>query len=110
MITIFTGCSKKLLSNAVVHSDIVEVVSVAHDGMQFVPSTIKLAKWKNYSIEVTPSSDGRGCMTEVVIPGKGPHTIKQGEKFVIDVDGSGAKTIPLVCASMGMKQWEIIVE
>jgi hypothetical protein len=47
-----------------------EIVAVGHDGLQFVPSTIKLAKGKNYSIEVTPSSDGRGCMTEVVIPGK----------------------------------------
>jgi hypothetical protein len=29
---------------------------------------------------------------------------------MIEVDGIEAKTIPLVCAAMGMKQGEIVVE
>lgn len=49
-------------------------------------------------------------MTQVVIPGKWPQSIIKGEKFTIAVDGSEEKTIPLVCAAMGMRQGEIVVE
>jgi hypothetical protein len=110
----FTGCTNSPTSNTQENNTAsnpnAEIIKVGHNGLQFVPSTIKLTKGKQYSIEVTPSSDGKGCMTEVMIPGKGPHAIKNGEKFTIAVDGSSAKTIPLVCASMGMKQGEIVVE
>jgi sulfite exporter TauE/SafE len=87
-----------------------ETVQVGHNWSQFVPSSIKLAVGKNYKLVVTPSSDGRGCMSQVIIPGKWPHSIKQWESFEIDVDGSSVKTIKLVCASMGMGQGEIVVQ
>lgn len=97
-------------TNVVAQNLETETVQVWHDGTQFVPSSIKLTVGKNYKLVVTPSSDGRGCMTQVIIPGKWPHTIKQWQPFEIDVDGSSAKTIKLVCASMGMRQWEIVIQ
>ncbi|MFA7284816.1 MAG: sulfite exporter TauE/SafE family protein [Candidatus Absconditabacterales bacterium] len=87
-----------------------ETVQVGHDGLQFVPSIINLAAGKNYKIVTTPSSDGRGCNTQVVIPGVGPHTIKKGEPFEIVVDGSSPKVVKLVCASMGMEQGKIVIQ
>lgn len=87
-----------------------EVVEVGHNGRAFVPSTIKLAQGKNYIIRVTPTSNGIGCMQQVVLPGKWAQNIRNGETFDIIVDGTKAQKIPLVCASMGMSQGQIIVE
>lgn len=88
----------------------VETIAIWHDGTQFTPNPIKLAVGKNYKLIVTPSSDGLWCMSQVIIPGKWSHTIKKWETFEINVDGSVAKTITLVCAAMGMQQGQIIVQ
>ncbi len=88
----------------------IETREIWHDGSQFVPETIKLQQGKNYILRVTPTQDGIGCMYQVVVPGKWPQDIKQGQVFEIFVDGASTKTIPLVCSSMGMRQWEIVVE
>lgn len=86
-----------------------EIVQVGHNWSQFVPSSIKLPIGKNYKLVVTPSSDGRGCMYEVVYQWKA-YKIKKGETFELLVDGSKNTKIPLVCSAMGMKQWEIIIQ
>lgn len=88
----------------------VETIQVWHDGVMFVPEIIRLKKGKNYKIVATPSSDGRWCNAQVVIPWKWPHTIKKWVPFEIMVDWSSVRKIKLVCASMGMRQWDIIVE
>ena len=86
-----------------------EIVQVGHNWSQFVPSSIKLAVGKNYKLVVTPSSDGRGCMYEVVYQWKA-YKIKKGETFELLVDGSKVTKIPLVCSAMGMRQGEIVVQ
>lgn len=88
----------------------VETVQVWYDWSYFVPEKIKLKQWKKYIINVTPTSDGIWCKYQVVIPGKGPHTIKKWEQFQIQIDGTKPWKTKLVCAAMGMPQWEIIVE
>ena len=45
-----------------------------------------------------------------MIPGKWPHTIKKWEQFQIQIDGTKPWKTKLVCASMGMLQWEVVVE
>ena len=87
-----------------------EVVEVGHNGRAFVPNTIKLAKGKNYIVRVTPSSNGIGCMQQVVLPGQGVQDIRKDLTFDIVVDGTQARKIPLVCSAMGMSQGQIIVE
>lgn len=87
-----------------------EIVAVGHNGRQFVPSTIRLTQGKNYIVRVTPTSNWIGCMQQVVLPGKGPQNIRNGETFDIVVDGTTPQKIRLVCAAMGMYQGEIVVE
>lgn len=86
-----------------------ETVQVGHNWSQFVPSSIKLAVGKNYKLVVIPSSDGRGCMYEVVYQWK-TYKIKKWESFELLVDGSKVTKIPLVCSAMGMRQGEIVVQ
>ncbi len=101
---------QKSTNNAMAYGNETEIVEVGHDGLQFVPRSIKLAVGKNYKIVVTPTADGRWCMSQLVIPWQWAHAIKKWEKFEMFVDGTTAKTIKLVCASMWMKQWEIVVK
>lgn len=84
--------------------------AIGHNGYAFVPEDIELAVGKNYKLIVTPTSNGKGCFTHVVLPGIGAQPIRQGESFEILVDGSTAKRIPLVCASMGMSMGQIVVK
>lgn len=79
-----------------------ETIQIGHDGIQFVPETIQLEAGKNYKLVVTPTSDGLGCFTQVVLPGGGTQAIIKGQPFEIFVDGSSPDKIPLVCAAMGM--------
>lgn len=87
-----------------------ETIQRSHDGIGFQPSVLKLEKGKNYKIVVTPTSNGLGCMSTVVVPGKWVIQIKEWQSFTIDVNGSKAKKTRLVCASMGMRQGDIVVQ
>lgn len=86
-----------------------EKIEVWHNGGSFVPSTIRLAKGKNYTLHVTPESDGMGCFYSLAYGGK-EYFIKKWQSFDLFVDWSVAKTVPLVCGSMGMSQWMVVVE
>lgn len=87
----------------------VEIVQVGHNGWEFVPSTIKLNQGKNYIVRVTPERNGIGCMYALAYWGKS-YIIKEWEVFDLYVDGSKKKNIPLVCASMGMRQGLIVIK
>jgi sulfite exporter TauE/SafE len=110
LVNAMTIWDQETVTNMASQNNDIEIIEVWHDGLQFVPRSIKLPVGKNYKLLVTPTANGRGCMSQVVIPGEWFHAIKQWEKFEIYVDGSAAKTIRLVCASMWMKQWEIVVK
>jgi hypothetical protein len=97
-------------SSAMLQDLPVEIIEVWHDGVMFVPEIIKLKQWKNYKLVVTPSSNGRWCNAQVVIPWKWPHTIIKWQPFEIMVDGSRSGVTKLVCASMWMEQWQIVVQ
>lgn len=91
--------------------DPVETVrlEVWHNWWQFIPETITLEEWARYEIAVTPESDWIWCMATLArwwrnIP------IRQWEEFILEVDASRTGSIPLVCWSMWMRQWEIRVE
>lgn len=86
-----------------------EIVEVGHNGSQFVPNTITLKKGKNYILRVTPERDGLGCMFALAYNRK-VYYIKKWETFDLEVNGSNTRKIPLVCASMGMRQGQIIIK
>lgn len=87
-----------------------EQVAWSHDGYGLSPRTLILQSGKNYQILVTPESAGFGCKYSVILPGGREQYIKKWEPFTIEVDGSQSKTIRLVCGSMGMSQWEIVIQ
>ncbi len=91
-------------------SQTIETIQIGHNWYAFVPETIELAAGKNYKLVVTPTSDGLGCFTQVVLPWVGAQAIKKWQSFEILVDGSSPKTIPLVCAAMGMSMGQIVVK
>ncbi len=94
----------------VANSGDVEVVNVGFDGQYFVPETINLPVGKKYKIVVTPESNGLWCKGAVVLPWKGVQPLIKGQTFEFLVDGTSAKKIPLVCASMGMSEGEIVIK
>lgn len=87
-----------------------EEVSWGHDGYGFAPKTLTLAKWKNYHITVTPTSDGLGCFYSVILPGGREQYIKKWEAFTFSIDGTKPQKIRLVCGSMGMGQGQIVIQ
>lgn len=104
---IITWCNNTNIQSGWLNTD---QLSISHDGLQFVPNIIKLKKGKKYEITVTPTSDGRWCMQQVVLPDSTIVDIIKDQPFIMNINADTAKTIPLVCASMGMKQWEITIE
>ncbi len=89
-----------------------EVIAVGHDWWSLVPEQIVLAAWKSYDIQVTPSRNGVGCMFAATVPTlwNETWTIKSWETFSIKLTQASPGTYPVVCTSMGMKQWEIVVK
>lgn len=89
-----------------------EVVAVGHDGWSLVPEQIVLVAWKSYDIQVTPSRNGVGCMFAATVPKLWPENriISAWETFSIKLAQASPGTYPVVCTSMGMKQWEIVVK
>ncbi len=98
-------------SGVIVNTNIAtENVSWSHNGSTFSPETLVLTKWKNYSITVIPESDGLGCKYSVMLPWKWEQYIKKWQAFTFEIDWSEQKNIKLVCGSMGMKQWMIVIQ
>lgn len=90
-----------------------EVIAVGHNGRSLVPEQIVLQAGKEYEIQVTPSTNGIGCMFAAVVPklSNEEFKIEEGKQFSINVSKSTKPgTYPVVCTSMGMSQGEIIIE
>lgn len=86
------------------------LIEVGHNGYGFVPKIIELQSGKNYTIRVTPTANGLGCFYALSYGWKS-YPIVRGKTFDLAVAGSAvSKRIPLVCASMGMKMWELLIK
>lgn len=85
------------------------LIEVSHNGYSFVPASIVLQSGQNYTIRVTPTANGLGCFYALSYGWK-TYPIVSGETFDLTVAATASsKKIPLVCASMGMKMWEILI-
>lgn len=89
-----------------------EVINVGHNGYQIEPRTINLKAGKNYKLTITPSSDGKGCFFALLIPklDETVQYIKKWEPITYEFKNIQAWKYNIVCSSMGMRQWVIIVE
>ena len=89
-----------------------EVIEVSHNWWATEPEKIELKAWWNYKIVITPSSNGRWCMSTVVSPklSREVYDVIKWEPIIYDIKNAKPWSYPLVCSAMWMKQWVIIVK
>ncbi|MFK7779577.1 MAG: sulfite exporter TauE/SafE family protein [Candidatus Gracilibacteria bacterium] len=88
-----------------------KVIEVGHNGWSTDPEIIELKVGGNYKIIITPTSDGKGCMSTQVIPTLSKKTsyVKKGVPIEYKIYNAKIGTHNIVCTSMGMKQGKIII-
>lgn len=89
-----------------------ETIQVEHDGYQTIPEKILLQAGKNYELIITPRSNGRGCMVNMIIPklDRTIRPIKKGEPIVYRFTNIQKGQYAIVCGTMGMYQGQILVQ
>jgi len=82
------------------------------DGLALVPETINLTAGGNYEFIVTPTENGKWCMVSQTIPGldRNVRTIIKWQPIVYKLANIKAGTYNIVCWTMWMYQWKIVVE
>ena len=98
----------------VVEVEKAEVIALSHNWSQIVPREVILKAWKEYSLEITPESNGKGCMSTI----KREWTTSADAQLLIaneTIRFSLPKetqpwTYKFVCNGMWMEQGKIIVE
>lgn len=85
---------------------------VSHDGRKLVPEIISLTVGKSYELVITPSDNGKWCMVTLTIPelDRSVHTIIKGQPIIYKFTAMKAGTYNIVCATMWMEQWKILVQ
>ncbi|AHB41711.1 heavy metal transport/detoxification protein [candidate division SR1 bacterium RAAC1_SR1_1] len=89
-----------------------ETIHIEHDGYQTIPEKILLQAGKNYELIITPNSNGRGCMVNMLIP-KLDRTIRPIKKdlpIVYRFTNIQKGQYAIVCGTMGMYQGQILVQ
>lgn len=89
-----------------------KTINVSHNGYNMEPYSVELEAWANYKIIITPTSDWRWCMTTQVIPKLSNKIsyVKAWLPIVYDMYDAKPWTYNVVCSSMWMLQWQIIVK
>jgi sulfite exporter TauE/SafE len=93
-------------------TDSIETIELRHNWSQLVPETTTLSAWKNYTIQITPDSDGLWCMSTITMPliDRAPRRVIKGEILSYQINNAQPGQYSFVCASMWMSQWKIVVE
>lgn len=89
-----------------------ETINIWHNWYQTIPTTISLDAGKNYELIITPNSNGKGCMVNMLIPGL-DRTVKpiiKNQPIIYKFINIKKWTYTIVCGTMGMQQGEIIVQ
>lgn len=89
-----------------------EQKTVLHNGWSLAEKEILLDAGKNYKLNIIPTKDGSGCMSTLTIPGidKTIHQVLAGKTIGIPIVNAKPGKYNIVCSTMGMKQWEIIIQ
>ncbi|MCF7834917.1 sulfite exporter TauE/SafE family protein [Candidatus Gracilibacteria bacterium] len=89
-----------------------EKIKIGHNGWSLEPESVELKAGKNYELIILPSSNGIGCMSTMIIPdiSRDVNRIIKGKEIIYKIDGLKSGKYPVVCASMGMYQGEIVVK
>lgn len=89
-----------------------EQKTVFHNGWSLAEKEIYLEAGKNYKLNIIPTKDGSWCMSTLTIPGidKTIHKVLVGKSIGIPIVNAKPGTYNIVCSTMWMKQWEIIIQ
>lgn len=89
-----------------------EQKTVYHNGWSLEEKEIILEAEKNYKLNIIPKKNGTGCMSTLTIPwiDNKTHNIIQAIPIGIYIVNAKPGKYNIVCSSMGMKQWEIIIQ
>lgn len=89
-----------------------EQKTVFHNGWSLAEKEIYLEAGKNYKLNIIPTKDGSWCMSTLTIPGidKTIHKVLAGKSIGIPIVNAKPGTYNIVCSTMWMKQWEIIIQ
>ena len=87
------------------------LIEVWHNWWSTEPEIIKLEAWWNYKIIITPTSDWKWCMSTQVIPGISSKIsyVKKWVPIEYEIYNAKVWNYKIVCSSMWMRQWEIVV-
>ena len=90
----------------------VKEITVWFDWTQMDPQELVLEKWKNYKITVLPSENWKWCMSTQVIPKLNSKVsyILKGQAITYEINNAQAWEYDVVCSTMWMHQWTIIVK
>ena len=85
--------------------------SYGHNWWSTEPWTIQLDSWKNYKLTFTPSRNGYWCMATLTIPrlSRDIHYVRKGVPITYEIINAKKGVYNIVCSSMWMQQWTIIV-
>lgn len=89
-----------------------EQKTVLHNGWSLAEKEIYLEAGKNYKLNIIPTKDGSWCMSTLTIPGidKTIHKVLTGKSIGIPIVNAKPGKYNIVCSTMWMKQWEIIIQ
>lgn len=89
-----------------------EQKTVFHNGWTLEEKEIFLESGKSYRINIVPKKNWSWCMTTLTIPwiDKKIHKVTQGIPIWIEVINAKPGKYNIVCSTMWMKQWEIIIQ
>lgn len=87
-------------------------INISHNWWSTDPMTTELKAGWNYKIIITPTSNGLWCMSTQVIPKLSNKVsyVKKWESIVYEIYNAKKGTYDIVCASMWMEQWRIIIK
>lgn len=90
----------------------VKKVSVSHNWYGLEPRKIVLEWAKNYELTIIPKANWLGCMFSMIIPwvDENSYLIKKWVPIVININNKKTWTYNVVCSSMWMEQWKIIIK
>jgi len=104
--------SEQMVVEQIENSGEVKEIKVSHNGWNTQPRDVILEKWHNYRVVVSPTSNGRGCMSTQLIPKLKSKVsyVREGENIVYNFTSDMSGTFEMVCGSMGMLQGRIIIK
>lgn len=89
-----------------------EKIKIWHNWWSLEPESVELKAGKNYELIILPSSNGIWCMSTMIIPdiSRDVNRIIKWKEIIYKIDWLKSWKYPVVCASMWMYQWEIVVK